>query len=86
MVVGMSFIVCTFIYMLLLCVVNFSKKRMNTIETKIYDQLIVLNVIGLVLEFICCLTVKNMDQVPILNIIMNRFYLIYFANRYLSLL
>ena len=80
MVVGMSFIVCTFIYMLLLCVVNFSKKRMNTIETKIYDQLIVLNVIGLVLEFICCLTVKNMDQVPILNIIMNRFYLIYFAS------
>ena len=80
MVVGMSFIVCTFIYMLLLCVVNFSKKRMNTIETKIYDQLIVLNVIGLVLEFICCLTVKNMDQVPILNIIMNRFYLIYFVS------
>lgn len=80
MVVGMSFIVCTFIYMLLLCVVNFSKKRMNTIETKIYDQLIILNVIGLILEFLCCLTVKNMDNIPVLNAIMNRSYLIYFAS------
>ena len=80
MIIGMSFIACSFIYTLLLCIVNFSKKRINTIETQIYNKLLLLNLIGLALEFLCCLTVKNMDQVPVLNIAVNRLYLIYFAS------
>ena len=79
MVIGVSFIICSLIYMLLLCIVYFSKKRIKTIETKIYSLLLVLNVIGLILELICCLTVSHMDVVPILNVICNRAYLIYFA-------
>ena len=77
--IGMSFIVCSFIYMLLLCVVYFSKKRIKTTETGIYSQLLVLNVIGLLLEFLCCFAVKNMDNYPIHNIVANRLYLVYFA-------
>lgn len=79
MLIGISFITCSLIYMLLLCTVYFTKKRIKTTETEIYAQLLVLNVIGLALELLCCYTVKNMDSIPILNIIANRSYLIYFA-------
>lgn len=79
MVIGISFISCTLIYMFLLCVVYFTKSRVKTIETRIYDQLLILNVIGLILELTCCFTVKNMDIYPLLNVICNRLYLIYFV-------
>ena len=79
MQIGMSFIVCSLIYMFLLCTVYFSKKRIKTTETEIYAQLLVLNVIGLILELACCFTVQNMDEIPILNLICNRAYLVYFA-------
>ena len=80
MVVGISFIICSLLYMLMLCAVYFSKKRVDTLETKIYDRLIVLNIIGLTLELLCCVTVKNMDSIPILNTIVNRAYLLYFSS------
>ena len=80
MIVGMSFIICSFIYMLLLSVVYFSKKRISTIENKMYSILLVLNVIGLVLEFFCCITVPVREQIPIINLICNRAYLLYFAS------
>ena len=79
MVIGMSFITCSLIYMILLCIVYFTKKRIKTTETEIYAQLLILNAIGLILELACCFTVQNMDRIPTLNLICNRAYLIYFA-------
>ena len=55
------------------------EKLGKTTETEIYAQLLILNVISLGLELLCCCTVKNMDSAPIFNIITNRAYLIYFA-------
>ena len=66
MQIGMSFIICSLIYLLLLCTVYFTKKRIKTTETEIYAQLLVLNVIGLVLELACCYTVQHMEDIPIL--------------------
>lgn len=79
MIIGMSFIVCSLIYTLLLCVIYFSKSRIKTIETRMYAVLLILNVVGLILEFFCCLTVKNQAVIPIINTIVNRAYLVYFA-------
>ena len=79
MLIGISFIVCSLIYMLLLCSVYFTKKRRKTTETEIYASLLVLNVIGLILELACCFTVQHMEEIPILNLICNRAYLVYFA-------
>ena len=44
-----------------------------------YAVLLILNVVGLILEFFCCLTVKNQAVIPIINTIVNRAYLVYFA-------
>ncbi len=79
MQIGLSFIICSLIYNILLSVIYFSKKNIKTAETKIYDILLHLNTIGLVSELLCCLTVSNIEQFPIINELMNRIYLIYFA-------
>ena len=79
MQIGMSVIGCSFIYLLLLSVIYFNKERVKTLETKLYSVLLVANVIGLALEFLCCITVKNMEIIPLLNIIINRIYLVYFV-------
>lgn len=84
MQIGMSAIACSFIYLFLLAIVYFKKERIKAFETKLYGSILVLNLIGLILEFICCLTVKNMDYIPIVNEIANRLYLIYFVT-YVSL-
>ena len=79
MIVGVSFIICSLIYILLLCCAFFSKKRIKTLETDIYTVLLVLNIIGLILELMCCFTVVHMNEIPVINILCNRMYLIYFA-------
>ena len=79
MQIGISFIICSLIYVILLCVVYFTKKRVKTMETEIYAQLLVLNAVGLILELLCCYTVININEIPLLNMICNRLYLIYFA-------
>ena len=79
MTIGLSFIICNLIYLVLLMIIFFSKKRVNTIETKIYTSLLILNIIGLILEIICCYTVMNKETMPIINEICNRTFLVYFA-------
>jgi len=80
MQIGMSVIACSFVYLTVLAIVYFKKERVSSFETKLYDILLVLNIIGLFLEFICCLTVSNMDTVPTINFLINRLYLIYWVS------
>ena len=79
MIVGLSFICCSLLYLILLCLVYFSKNRLGTIETKLYDKLLVLNILGLVLELCSCFTVSVLPQDSFINIFVTRAYLIYFA-------
>ncbi|MCI9063610.1 MAG: response regulator [Clostridia bacterium] len=55
------------------------KDRIKTFETDVYGFLLISNIIGLALEFLCCLTVMNQEQIPVINYITNRLYLIYFV-------
>lgn len=80
MQIGMSVIACSFVYLTVLAIVYFKKERVNAFETRLYGVLLILNIIGLFLEFMCCLTVSNMDSLPIINVITNRLYLIYFVS------
>ena len=79
MKIGMSVIACSFFYILLLAIVYFNKERLKTYENKLYSILLFSNIIGLFLEFACCLTVKNMNLIPFINKVTNRIYLIYFV-------
>ena len=76
MISNIYFQVISLVYMLLLSVIYFSKKKLNTIENKILSTLIILNIIGLVLDmwstFIASVDVSNSILNPI-----SKFYLIY---------
>ncbi|MCI9110910.1 MAG: hypothetical protein HFH47_03735, partial [Bacilli bacterium] len=79
MQIGMSVIVCSLIYLILLGLVYFKKEKIKTFETNVYGFLLASNIIGLVLELLCCFTVMNQDSIPLVNYITNRLYLVYFV-------
>ena len=78
---GITMIVCNLMYTLLIGYIFFSKRRLNIIETKLYEVLIIINIIDLILELLCCFTVFNINKLPIwfVNIINRSFLLVIFS-------
>ncbi len=72
-----SFIICSMFYSALLLIVYFSKKRLNSLENKIYSSLAIVNFFGLIIELFCYLVTLNRDKFPMFTSIINRVYLIY---------
>lgn len=71
------FQVSSLFYIIMLIVIYFSKKRLLSFENKIYIYMLIANLIGLVLDVSSILTIIHMDQLPILNFIVTRLYLLY---------
>ena len=69
--------VCSLFYSLLLNGVYFSKKRLKTIENKIFERIMVTNLIGVLLALGSYYTILNEKKLPILNIIVSKGYIIY---------
>lgn len=76
MYLGIALILCSLIYSILVSVVYYSKKRADIQETKVYDSLVVVNVINLIMELLCCYTVYNIDKMPFIAEIINRIFLL----------
>ena len=76
MYLGIVIIICSLVYSTLISVVYFSKKRANIQETKIYDSLVVVNIINLITELLCCYTVYNMTSMPFITEVINRLFLL----------
>ncbi len=72
-----SFIICSMFYSAMLLVVYFYKKKLNTLENKIYSFLAGVNFVGLILEMFCYLVTLNRESFPLLTSILNKLYLIY---------
>jgi len=64
-------------YSALLLIVYFYKRRLNTLENRIYSSLAVANFIGLILEMLCYLVTLNKDSFPLFTAILNKLYLVY---------
>ncbi len=71
-----SFIICSMFYSALLIIVFFSKRRLNTLENKVYSTLAIINFISLILELFCYLVTLNHEKFPILTPIINKTYLV----------
>ena len=69
--------VCSLFYSLLLNGVYFSKKRLKTIENKIFERIMVTNLIGVLLALGSYYTILNENKFPILNIGVSKGYIIY---------
>ena len=79
---GMSFTfsMCSIFYSLLLTISFFTKKKIMSIENKIYGYLIVCNLIGTLIGTFCYYTIQNRFYYPVLNEIVSKGIIIYFLS------
>lgn len=77
MIIGMSFIVCTFIFALMIAIIYFAKKHVDTIETKLYNYILIISMINMIIEFTLCTNI--LLDVPLFsfyNLLINKLFLV----------
>lgn len=70
--------ISSLIYMTFLSILYFSKKRIESPETKIFKYIMIANEIGLIIDLLCFYSVTNMDRLPIFNFFITRLLLVYY--------
>ena len=65
-------------FLMILLFVYFSKERLNSLENKTFKTIMITNVIGIVIEIFCFMTVTYIEKVPILNSIVTKLLLVYY--------
>lgn len=70
--------ICSLFYIILLLVVYFSKKRLESKENRIYISLMITIFVGLILDILCIFTMVNIESLAFLNEIVTRLYLLYY--------
>lgn len=70
------FSICSLFYSILLIVVFFSKKRLKSIENRIYIAIMMVNFFCIILEISMIFTALIMEKFPILNEIISKCYLV----------
>lgn len=74
---NMYFQIFSFIYITMIIIIFFSKKRLLSFENNIYVYMLVANFFGLILDVLSIFTIVNIESYPILNFIITRLYLLY---------
>lgn len=77
MIIGVSILIISFLYLLLTGIMYYSKQRINNRENNLYNNLIITSFLGIVLELSCILIVPFKENLPLLNEIVNRLFLLY---------
>ena len=57
-----AFPICSLVFISLVAIMYFSKPHIKTVENRIYKDLIICNIIGLVLEILCYFAVDIVDN------------------------
>lgn len=76
--VGFTFSACSLFYSLLLITVFFSKKRLATLENKIYGLMIIENLIGVLLAIASYFLIRENNVLPITNAIISKGLIVYY--------
>ncbi len=85
MSVGFTFSACSFFYILLLTLIFFSKKRLDTMENKIYSGLIITSLCGVIFAVSCYYTTLHYEQFKSIAMIVSKGLLVYYL-LYLAIL
>lgn len=73
---SMGFAICGLIFIILVALMYFSKKKFNSLENSIYRIIFGLTIFLLILEIVSVYVMANSDSFPILNVILTRTYLV----------
>ena len=71
------FTIYSLFYSVLLNIVYFASKRLVTFENKIFEKLMITNLIGVILAIGSYFTIVNIDKYPIFNVIVSKGYIVY---------
>lgn len=74
---NLFFQISSLLYIIMLSCIYFSKKRYNSFENKIYAYMLISNFIGLILDVASIFTIIHMQEFPLFNFFITRFYLLY---------
>lgn len=72
------FTICSLFYSVLLTIVYFQKKRLKSLENKLYSWLIIMNLINVTTAISCYFSILYMKEFPILNEIISKGLLLCF--------
>jgi len=70
--------ISSFAFLIILLFVYLLKERINSPENKIFKSIMIVNVIGIVIEICCFISVSNIDKIPTINCIVTKLLLIYY--------
>ena len=77
MIIGVTLLVVSLIYLLLTGITYYSKKRLKNEENKIYNYMVITTFIGILLEIGCIVVVPIREKMFLLNELFNRLFLSY---------
>ena len=70
--------ITSFVYIVLLAIFYFKKARLSDVENKIYKNLLISNIVGLLIEFCCFYGVANIEKMEFFTLVVTRLLLIYY--------
>ena len=70
--------ITSFLYIVLLAIFYFRKARLSDVENKLYKNLLISNIIGLLIEFGCFYAVPNIDKMTLFTLFITRLLLIFY--------
>jgi len=73
--INQMMLIVNFVYCFIVAFMYFIKRRMKNVENKLYEVLVVSNLIGLVLEYFCGVLIKQLPNYEILNFIINKLHI-----------
>ena len=76
--IGVSFSVCCFIFLLILLLFYFSKERLNNLNNKLFTILLVINIIGIFIDISGYASFKYLGIDNNINVFISKIYLIYY--------
>ena len=76
--VSLAFLTITVLYSIVLNIIFFTKKHIETEETKIFGKMVATNLVGILLEMMCIIFLNMYGKESIITIIVNKAFLVYF--------
>ena len=76
--VSLAFLTITIFYSIILNILFFGKKHIETEETRLFGKMVITNFIGIILEILCIVTLCVLGKESIITIVVNKAFLTYF--------
>ena len=76
--IGISFSICCFVFLLILLIFYFSKKRLKSINNQLFTILMIINIIGIFIDVGGFASFKFLGANNPINILISKIYLIYY--------